>query len=122
MRALSRTNIICISCPKGCKVTVESDNGKIKDISGYDCQKGKVYAKEEVKNPRRILPTTVRVKNATLPLLPVKTSAAIPKELILEAMQEIAQIEVEAPVNIGDVIIKDFMNTGVDLIATRMIE
>ena len=61
MRQLPRTNIICIGCPKGCRVLVESDNGEIINISGYRCSKGKEYAKKEFSNPKRILPTTVKV-------------------------------------------------------------
>ncbi|MFW5981212.1 MAG: DUF1667 domain-containing protein, partial [bacterium] len=86
------------------------------------CPAGIEYVREEFKNPRRILPTTVRIKNAALPLVPVKTSAPIPREILLEAMKEIARIEVEAPVKIGEVIGKDFMNTGADLVATRSLE
>ncbi|MFW6288069.1 MAG: DUF1667 domain-containing protein [bacterium] len=118
---MSRNNIICVNCPKGCRINIESDDGHIKAISGYECKSGKEYAFEEFKNPTRVLPTTVRVINGILPLVSVKTARAIPRNILLEAMKEIAKIEVEAPVEIGDVIIKDFMNTGIDLVATRSI-
>ena len=127
MRTLSRnnissTNIICISCPKGCRVLVSSKGNKIIEIKGNDCSAGRDYVREEFKDPRRILPTTVRIKKANLPLIPVKTSAPIPKGFLKDAMQEIAKIVVEAPVELGDIIVKDFMETGVDLIATRTLE
>ncbi|MFP4662332.1 MAG: DUF1667 domain-containing protein [Halanaerobiales bacterium] len=118
---MSRTNIICVNCPKGCRISIETNNGEIEDISGYECKSGKEYAFEEFKNPTRVLPTTVRVVDGVLPLVSVKTSRAIPKNILLDAMREIAQIEVEAPVKIGDVIVEDFMNTGVELVATRSI-
>ncbi|MEJ6951683.1 DUF1667 domain-containing protein [Natronospora cellulosivora (SeqCode)] len=118
---MCRTNIICISCPKGCQITVESMNGKIKGIFGCDCSAGKEYAEEEFENPSRILTTTVRIKNAFLPLLSVKTSAPIPKDILMDAMKEIAKIEVEASINISDIIIENFMETGIDVVATRSI-
>ena len=57
-----------------------------------------------------------------LPLVSVKTEKAIPKRLLLKAMAEIAQIEVKAPIEIGQVIKDDLMGTGVSLIATRNIK
>lgn len=118
---MSRTNIICINCPKGCRMTVETENNHIKNISGYSCPIGEKYARDEFKNPTRILPTTVRVKNGVLPLVSVKTERPIAKGLLLDAMQEIAKIEVEAPVYLGQVIKENLLDTGVNLIATRTI-
>jgi CxxC motif-containing protein len=77
---------------------------------------------EEFINPLRILPTTVKVIGGELPLVSVKTEKAIPKKLLLEAMAEIAEIEVNAPVEIGQVIKDDLLGTGVSLVATRNIK
>ncbi len=117
---LSRKNIICIGCPKGCRITIDY-NQEITDISGYECQKGKEYAQKEFQNPTRILPTTVKVINGELPLVSVKTERGIPKEILLSTMQEIAKIEVEAPIRIGQIIKSNIMNTGINLLATRNI-
>ncbi|ACL69569.1 DUF1667 domain-containing protein [Halothermothrix orenii] len=114
-------NIICIRCPKGCRMTVESNDKKIGSISGYGCPKGLEYAKEEFLNPTRILPTTVRIVNGELPLVPVKTADPIPREMINDAMKEINKVTVKAPVKLGQVIIKDLAGTGVKLVATRSI-
>ncbi|MFW6036086.1 MAG: DUF1667 domain-containing protein [Halothermotrichaceae bacterium] len=119
---MSRSNIICINCPKGCRMTVEAEDGRITNISGFSCPIGEKYAREEFKNPTRILPTTVRVKNGVLPLVSVKTSKPIPKNILLEAMNKIAQIEVEAPVIIGQIIQEDFLATEVNLVATRSVK
>ncbi|QTL97671.1 DUF1667 domain-containing protein [Iocasia frigidifontis] len=118
---MSRTNIVCINCPKGCRMTVETENNHIKNISGYSCPIGEKYARDEFENPVRILPTTVRVINGVLPLVSVKTEKPIAKELLLDAMREIAKIEVEAPVYLGQVVKENLLDTGVDLIATRTI-
>ena len=114
--------IICVSCPKGCRITVQSRGEEVISITGNDCSRGIKYAEEEFINPLRILPTTVKVIGGELPLVSVKTEKAIPKRLLLKAMVEIAEIEVKAPVKIGQVIKDDLMGTGVSLIATRNIK
>ena len=119
---MSSKNIICISCPKGCRMEVESDQGHISNITGYSCPVGKKYACKEFKNPTRVLPTTVRVSNGERPLVSVKTADPIPKDKIIKVMREIAGIEVEAPVEIGQVIIKDILNTGVNLVTTSVVD
>lgn len=118
---MPRTNIICIGCPKGCRIVVESEEKQITAIKGYGCRIGKEYAKKEFTNPTRILPTTVKVEGGELPLVPVKTAQPIPKNKIKAAMEEIAGIKVKAPVNIGQVIVADLASTGVELVATRNI-
>jgi len=119
---MEQNKIICISCPIGCRMTIQSKNGKITSIIGNACPKGIKYAEEEFINPLRILTTTVKVIGGELPLMSVKTEKAIPKKLLLEAMAEIAEIEVKAPIKIGQVIKDDLMGTGVSLIATRNVK
>lgn len=119
---MEQNKIICVSCPIGCRMTVQSKDGKITSVIGNACPKGIKYAQEEFINPRRILPTTVKVVGGELPLVSVKTEKAIPKKLLLEAMAEIAEIEVNAPVKIGQVIKDDLLGTGVNLVATRNIK
>jgi len=45
----------------------------------------------------------------------------IPKRLIPQIMSKIREIEVEAPIELGDIILKNIMNTGADLVATRTV-
>ena len=119
---MEQNKIICISCPIGCRMTIQSKDGKISSIIGNTCPKGIKYAEEEFINPLRILPTTVKVIGGELPLVSVKTEKAIPKKILLEAMAEIAEIEVKAPVKIGQIIKDDLMGTGINLIATRNVK
>ncbi|MFW5985520.1 MAG: DUF1667 domain-containing protein [Halanaerobiaceae bacterium] len=114
-------DIICISCPIGCRIKVTGDGEQIEEISGFQCPRGREYAREEYKNPTRVLPTTVRVDGGELPLVSVKTAAPIPKEKIIPAMDVIARIVVKAPVSLGQVIIPNLVDTGVDLVATRKV-
>ena len=113
--------VICLQCPLACKIkVVVSENGEILEMEGYTCPKGKEYAEQEVKNPVRILTTTVRVlsRDDEHPLLPVRTRSPIPKKLLKECMRVLARVEVCPPVKVGDVIVENILGTGVDVIST----
>ncbi len=112
----------CVVCPIGCSLKVNVDEkGKILSISGNKCPRGAEYAKQEAVDPKRVLPTSVKVLSGELPLLSVRTDGPIPKRLIFEAMKVVKKIEVKAPIKRGDVIVENFLNTGVNLIATRSV-
>lgn len=117
---MEKRELICVNCPKGCHVEVMLDDAnQIQNISGYSCIKGKNYAAQEVIRPMRILTSTVRILHGTQRVLPVITSREIPLDMTDQAMDAIRSIKVAAPVKDGDVIIRDFLQTGADLIASR---
>ena len=113
-----KTNVTCISCPLGCQMVVEEKDGKY-TVTGNTCKNGEKYGIEEVTNPKRVIPTTVVINGALMARLPVKTADAVPKGKIFDVMKEIDKIVVDAPVKMGDVIIKDVLGTGVDVVATK---
>jgi len=108
--------LICISCPMGCHLKV---NTETKEVTGNTCKRGEIYGINEVTNPVRVITTTVKVKNGELPVVPVKTKSPIKKELNFKAMEVLNSIEIEAPISMGDIIVKDLLGTGVDVVATR---
>lgn len=111
--------ITCIACPNGCDIKVSFDeDGNIKKLDGYRCKNGVAYAKSEVTAPERILTSSVAVKNGEFVLASVKTAKPIPKQLLRDAVKEIAKIKVDAPVNVGDVVMQNILKTGVDVVAT----
>ncbi len=114
-------DLVCIVCPMGCRLTLTKDESAPKGyvVEGNICKRGEDYAIKEMTNPTRMLPTTVKIKDGFISRLPVRTTEAIPKELIFKAMEEINSKEVQAPVSCGDVIIKNILDTGADIIATR---
>ncbi len=108
----------CIKCPNGCMLKVErTESGEIR-VSGNRCPKGEAYAIGEYTAPVRCLTSTVRINNARIEALPVKTSSDIPKEKIKECIEALKDIEVSAPKKAGDVIVRDIAGTGADIIAT----
>lgn len=115
---MEKTNLTCIICPIGCSLEVTlDDNGQPVSVSGNRCPRGEQYAKKEILNPTRTLTSTVAVKNGSLKLVPGKTQAEIPKDMLLQAMEIIRRAECTAPVKRGDVLIYDILGTGVNFIA-----
>ncbi len=113
------TELTCIVCPLGCKISVsQEDDGSIIGIKGYNCKRGLSYAQTECLNPERVITTTVRTKDGQMPLVPVKTDKPVPKMLIMKCMRIINEIEVKAPVKVGDTILEDILETGANLVAT----
>ena len=110
--------LICITCPRGCHLSVDDNL----NVTGNFCPRGVAYAKAELTHPVRMVTSTVEVVSSSEARLPVKTKDPIPKELIFKVMEEINKVSVKAPIKIGDVIIKDILGTGVDIIATKNID
>lgn len=108
--------MICINCPKGCELDVERTGDEVV-VTGHACPRGEVYGKAELENPTRMVTGLVRVAGMRKPL-PVKTKTAIPKAKINDVLFALAQTTVQLPVKIGDVIIPNAAETGVDVVAT----
>lgn len=120
---MAEVAIICIGCPKGCKITLtHDDSNRILSITGCGCKNGEDYAKNEFTAPVRIFTSTVRVEGGELALAPVKTKGSVPKGMLMECARQTCKVLVKAPVKIGDVIIKNLCGTGVDLVAARNIK
>lgn len=116
---MEQVKIICITCPKGCSLDVTRDGNAILKVEGAGCKRGAEYVEAETRDPRRMVATTVRVTGSLHPLLPVYTAKPFPKPRIKELLSEIRGIELRAPVKMGDVVLKDVLGTGVDVIASR---
>ena len=116
-------NLTCINCPSGCALTVTLDgDGNIQKIEGNQCKLGIAYAQAEIMNPTRTVTSTVRLQNAAVAQLPVKTSAPIPKAKIMDCMRALKAVEVSAPVSVGDIIVPRVCGTDADIVATRNVQ
>jgi len=112
-------SLTCIICPRGCTLNVEEVNDAL-SVTGNACPKGEKYAIDECTHPLRTVTSIVRICNRKDTMVSVKTENPIPKENIFDVMEIIRKTEVDAPVALGDVIIKDVF--GTDIIATKSIE
>ena len=118
---MERKELICIGCPLGCNLTVEMDGGQVVSVNGNTCKRGDDYARKELTDPRRIVTSTVPVAGGNLPVVSVKTASDIAKEKIRECLCALKGVTLTAPVQIGDVIVENVADTGVDVIATKSI-
>lgn len=121
MTEIKKHIITCIVCPIGCEIYVDTknENGEIVSLTGNRCPKGKDYAVQEVTAPKRVIMSVINVRGSNFPTVSVKTSKPVLKKLIPTIMEELSKIELEAPIAIGDIIIKNVAGTDADIIATR---
>jgi len=136
--------LICITCPKGCHLRVDEESYA---VTGNSCPRGAVYGANELRNPVRVVTSTVVVEpietsiahpqtpgcdartsnacpytpgGATLPRrLPVKTDRPIPKGKMFEVMDEISRLRVKPPVKVGDILIANVAGTDGNVVATK---
>jgi len=114
--------VICVLCPVGCRIIVEIKDGEITKLENAGCKRGRGYAEQEIKFPVRDFFTTVRVKGGRIPVVSVRSTGPVPKHMLMRCASKLAKIIVPAPVRIGDIIVKNLMNLGVDIIATKNVE
>ncbi len=107
--------LTCIECPMGCEITVETQDCKIKSVTGNSCPRGKLYAENEVICPKRVVTSTVRAYNGEM--IPVKTSMPVKKTQIFQVMEIIKNTKCDCSVKIGDVLVKN-ISDGADLIVS----
>ena len=111
--------IICIVCPRGCRLTVDGSDQNNLLISGNRCNRGPLYAVEELTSPKRMVTSTVKITGALHKRLPVKTSRPIPKDKVADAVRQLDSLSIVSPVKCGDVVWENILGTGADVIATR---
>ena len=109
-------NIICIVCPKGCRLTVDEETFA---VTGNSCPRGAEYGKNELTHPVRVVTSTVKVTGASIARCPVKTAGSVPKEKMADVMRALDGVCLTAPVKRGDIAVSDVCGTGVDVVATR---
>jgi len=121
--SMQTVEMTCIVCPSSCHLVIHRDRGgKILSVTGNTCRRGEKYAVQELLSPTRTVTSTVRLEGGLYRRLPVITSANIPKDKMMDVMREINKVTVQAPVQIGKVIIEDVCGLGVNIIAGRTME
>lgn len=128
INAIETLQFNCTTCPSECLLTVEVERGadvavvEVRSVTGNSCPRGDTFAHQELHLPHARLTTTVAVSGGDEALLPVRTAEAIPLELHAQAMDLIRGLVIEAPIRMGDTVLKDLLNTGIDLIASMDID
>ena len=112
-----KKEMVCIVCPIGCRMEVDIERDY--KVTGNQCERGPVYAREELTAPKRVVTSTIKISEGLYNRVPIKTRGAIPKELVFKCMEEINKLEVRSPVKMGDVVLEDVLGTGIDIVTTR---
>ena len=111
------TNLICITCPKGCHLTVDEENDY--KVTGNACPRGAEYGRNEMLHPVRVITSTVKIEGADIARLPVKTDRPLPKEKMFDCMQLISSLSAKSPVKVGQVLAGNILGTDVNIVATK---
>lgn len=109
--------LICIVCPKGCRLRVDEDNGYA--VTGNGCERGAEYGKAELTAPTRAVTSTVRCEGGLYPRCPIRTDGVVPKGKIPEIMAALDAVLLISPVEAGQIVIENVCGTGVNIITTR---
>ena len=111
-------DLICIVCPRGCHLHIDDD----KNVTGNFCPRGKEYALNEITYPKRMVTSTVAVKNRENMVVSVRTDKSIGKEKMFDVIKLIDNLEVNAPCHIGDILAENILGTDVNIIITKDID
>lgn len=112
-------DIICIQCPMACRIQLRiGSDGTVEEVTGFQCKEGKNYAPQEYRSPQRVLTTTVKTTSGKRPVLPVRSKEPIPKGKLFDCMRHIDDVKVQPPLKMGDVVVKNILNTGIDILCT----
>ncbi len=113
-----KRELTCIICPRGCTLEVEITDEAV-SVKGNACPKGEQYGIDECTNPVRTVTSVIKVSNREDTMVSVKTDVPVKKDKIFDVMKAIREKQAQAPIKIGDVLIKDVF--GADIIATKEI-
>ena len=112
----------CILCPNGCEITATHENGVLSACEGNQCKNGRKYVEQELLDPRRTIASSVLVTGGDRPLVSVRLTAPVPRDLIFPVMEQIKKLHLQAPVEPGQVLIENIFGTGSNLITTSRVE
>jgi CxxC motif-containing protein len=108
---------VCICCPYGCRLRVTIEDGRVWEVRENHCNRGRDYALEEAVMPKRVITSLMRARGRMKPFS-VKTDAPVLKKFFFDCVNFIRRTTPEAPIRYGEVIIRDILGTGVNVIAT----
>lgn len=111
-----KRQMICLSCPIGCHIDVLADDGGELQVTGNRCPKGLEYAREEYFSPKRVVTATCRSSSARMRRVPVRTTRPLAVGLIDDLLAEIYRLQLQAPMKAGEPILRNFRDTGVDVV------
>lgn len=113
--------VICDRCNKMCVLSIDKYDDNI-EIYGNKCDDGINFANVEMNSNKSLFTTVVRIKGAKNNVVSVKSSKPLDKKIWIECSKALGRLYVGAPIRAGDIICKNILNTGADIICTKNIE
>lgn len=113
--------MVCNKCEKYCILELKNDD-EFAEYFGSNCNKDISIKEIEMRSNKAILTSLVRIKGAEVKVVPVKSSKTIDKSLFMKCSRALSRINVGAPIRIGDIVCKNLLNLGVDIICTKNID
>ncbi len=119
---MNNKKLRCICCPAGCEISVETVLEQIISVTGNGCPQGEEYVRRELTGPTRVVTTTVRVRGADRPVVPVRTAGEVPRDRVPAYLEALHALELEAPIAMGQVILEDVGDIGIAVVTTRKVD
>lgn len=115
-------NFTCISCPMGCRLMVfeDTEDNELK-VTGNRCKRGITFAKDEFYSPKRIITTVLSMEDDDKEFLPVISDGGVPREKVWDCIHFLQEIQVKKPILAGEIIIRNILDTNVNIIASKSI-
>lgn len=109
--------VICDRCKERCILAIDKYDNNI-EVCGNKCDEGVNYDNMQVSD-KNVFTTLVRIKGAKYNVVPVKSSKPLDKKLWIECSKALGRLYVGAPIKAGDIICKNILNTGANIICTK---
>lgn len=120
-----KNELICVVCPNGCLIDAEfteSNPPHLIAFEGHKCPRGENWVRQEIENPMRTFSSSVLVKHGNFITGSVRTTKAVPLSKVMTVMEEIRKLSPEAPISVGDVLLRNPAGVETDIIATRSVD
>ncbi|MDR1049128.1 MAG: DUF1667 domain-containing protein [Synergistaceae bacterium] len=119
---------VCVVCPNGCFIEAEYEEAppggeaKILSLTGNRCQRGEAWVSQELSAPMRTIATSIPVRGGDFLLASVRTKNPIPLARVRDVMDEIRKQRLDAPLHIGQTVLRNPSGTDTEIIVTREVQ
>lgn len=118
---MTTKTLLCNLCPNCCPLTVTLSGDTVTGCTGNLCAQGADFARQELTLPLRNVTTSVAVTGGLYPLCSVRLSQPVPLSRLTEVVDVLHNLQIAAPVQMGQVLVDDLLGLGVQVLATRAI-
>ncbi|MCH4072386.1 DUF1667 domain-containing protein [Pseudoramibacter sp.] len=119
---MKKIKMSCTTCPNSCELLATVENDQVVAVEGNLCKRGVDFAESEYRCPVRVLTSTMILDTgAKAVMVPVRSAKPIPKAAMQDAMKAIAATHLHHAVKMGEALIKNVADTGVDIVASKTV-